>query len=112
MSLDNGKFLPILGLSLFSVESVRLRIRFRPHLNLADPVNLNSVVGRGLFNARAQRRREKKKQRVSALLYTCMAKNPSKTEKLASFGSHPIACILGFHAYIILYKHKKAMLLM
>jgi hypothetical protein len=112
MSLDNGKFLPILGLSLFSVESVRLRIRFRPHLNLADPVNLNSVVGRGLFLTQGRRDAEKKKAKSFCSALYLNGKNPSKTEKLASFGSHPIACILGFHAYIILYKHKKAMSLM
>ena len=49
MSLGNGKFLPILGLSPFPVESVSFRTRFRPHLNLADPVNLNSAVGRVIF---------------------------------------------------------------
>jgi hypothetical protein len=37
--LGQRLILPILGVYLFSVESVRLRTRFRPHLNLANPVN-------------------------------------------------------------------------
>ena len=37
--LEQRLILPILGLSLFSVESVRLMTRFRPHLNLVNPVN-------------------------------------------------------------------------
>ena len=38
--LEQRLILPILGLSLFSVESVRLMIRFRPHQNLANAVNV------------------------------------------------------------------------
>jgi hypothetical protein len=97
MSLDNGKFLPILGLSLFSVESVRLRIRFRPHLNLADPVNLNSVVGRGLFFLRRGAETQKKKSKEFLLCFIPVRqKIHQKRKNLPPLEVIPLLAFLAF----------------
>jgi hypothetical protein len=97
MSLDNGKFLPILGLSLFSVESVRLRIRFRPHLNLADPVNLNSVVGRGLFFLTQGRRDAEKKSKEFLLCFIpARQKIHQKRKNLPPLEVIPLLAFLAF----------------